>query len=82
MKNTSFVAKARNEIKAELTNAIANKLERGTVVVSAGKSMAFTISYFTHSTLGETAKITVKGHSNYSVANAASNMLSEMGLTR
>lgn len=76
---------ARREIAKELRNALANRLERGSVVTTAGKWAAFTVEYITWNlTTGPKAatKITICGREVWSVEDAASTALYEWGWTR
>jgi hypothetical protein len=82
-------AKARREVQKELTSAIANKVERGTVVTSVGKWIAFSVKYFTFANGKTSVQITLDGK-KYGVCNcfhltvndAASAALYEWGFTR
>lgn len=81
---TSTTAKARNEVKAELTYAVENKIERGTVVTSAGKFVTFTIQYVTLMNGTPAFRINI-GRTiihDVTVNGAASTALSVMGFTR
>jgi hypothetical protein len=68
----------RTEIKNELNNAIANRIEKGTIVTSNGEMITFTVKY------GNLVKnaITVKGTTVYSVDFAAAQIMYELGYTQ
>lgn len=73
---------ARRETQKELSAAIAMRAERGTVVTSTGAWVAFTVEYLTFTSDKQATRITVKGTSCWSIADAASAALYEWGYTR
>jgi hypothetical protein len=82
-------AKARREVQQELTNALSNKVERGTVVISDGKWIAFSVKYITFTSGKTSTQITLDGKKfgvrncfHLSVNDAASAALYEWGYTR
>lgn len=74
-------ARIRRDINAQLTDAVAHNVERGTVTTERGDYIAFTVRY-ADLPRGRTAFITTKGMTQSVIQDAASVMMHELGYTK